>query len=82
MDGPVARIERARLRKKIAAEVIELCRGLARNPRSADREEQAAAALQLHDAHVRHSHDLGQTRTAERAEDRYERALKRHLQGR
>ena len=81
MDGPDARIKRARLRKKIAAEVIDICRGLARNPRTANREEQTAAALHLHDAHVRHSQDLGQTETAERAEDRYARALNR-LRGR
>lgn len=81
MDDPEARIKRARLREKIAAEVIDICRGLTRNPRTANRDEQTAAALHLHDAHVRHSQDLGQSETAERAEVRYERALNRHLCG-
>lgn len=80
-DDSRGRIERARLRKTIAAEVIDLCRRLARNPRTNDRRDQTALAVELHDAHVRHSRDLGEPETAERAEERYDRALERRLQG-
>lgn len=82
MEDPDARIKRARLRKKIAGEVIDICRRLARNPRTAERHDQTAAALELHDAHARHARDLGETENADQAEERYDRALNRHLQGR
>jgi hypothetical protein len=81
-DDSHARIERARLRKKIAAEVVAVCRRLAGVPRTAERQDQTAAALELHDAHVRHSRDLGEPETAELAEKRYDRALERRLDGR
>lgn len=82
MEEPDSRIKRARLRKQIAAEVIDICRRLTRNPRTAEREDQTAAALQLHDAHARHSRELGETQNADRAEERYDRALNRRFQGR
>lgn len=80
-DGPQRRIERARLRKRIAAEVIGICRRLGLSPRTADRRDQTVLALELHDAHVRHSRDLGQPDMAEQAEKRYDQALERRLKG-
>jgi hypothetical protein len=70
------RIRRARLRREIAAEVISWCR----------RHRQGALAdpylaLELHEAHARHSRELGRPELAERAERRYERAVGR-IQGR
>ena len=82
MGDVESRIERARLRKTIAAEVIDICRRLMRNSRTSERRDQTAAALELHDAHARHSRDLGAPEMAERAEERYDRTLMRVLRGR
>lgn len=82
MDDSDARIKRARLRKTIAAEVIEICRRLARDPGRAERQDPTAAALELHEAHARHSRDLGESEMAERAEERYDRTLNRRLERR
>ncbi len=82
MEQPDSRIKRARLRKKIAAEVIDVCRRLMLNPRTAERRDQTAAALELHDAHARHSRELGETQNVDRAEERYDRTLNRRPHGR
>lgn len=81
-DDPQARIERARLRKRIAAEAISICRRLRLSQGTAARRDQTALAVELHDAHVRHSRDLDRHRDAELAEGRYDRALDRKLKGR
>jgi hypothetical protein len=68
-----SRIDHARLRQRIAAEVIELCRRITRrNP---------GAALQLHDAHARHSRQLERHDIADLAEERYDRELNRRVNG-
>lgn len=82
MDDPESRIRRARLRKKIAAEVVVICRRLASSPRTSEWQDQTAAALELHDAHARHAGDLGDLEIAARAEERYDRTLNHRRRGR
>jgi hypothetical protein len=62
------RIGRARLRQRIAGEVIDWCGRVA-----------TSSALELHDLHARHARELGNHPMAELAERRYDRELGRHL---
>jgi hypothetical protein len=74
-------IERARLRRRIAAEVIEWCCRARGGGRLLPRRDGArtAAALELHDLHARHARARGDEETAARADERFDRELDRSV---
>jgi hypothetical protein len=71
------KIDRARLRQRVAQEVIAWCRRTT-SGRQVDERERTATALQLHDVHARHARERGDETTAAKAEERYDRELNRH----
>jgi hypothetical protein len=75
------KIDRARLRQRVAQEVITWCRRATGGGLVAQRDDptRTATALQLHDLHARHARERGDEATAAKAEERYDRELERHF---
>jgi hypothetical protein len=71
-DEGEQRIARARLRREVAAEVIAWCYRQRRGDLA-----RPYLAVELHETHARHARQLGRPELAERAEQRYQRALAR-----